>query len=164
MEPDMTYEVTFQLNGRQVTAQVEADESLAWVLRERLGMVGTKVGCGTGDCGACTVLLDGQPICSCLLLAAKAQGREVTTIEGVGAPGRLHPVQQAFVEHGALQCGFCGPGMVVSAVALLARTPHPTERDIREAIAGNLCRCTGYAKIVEAILAASRGSLRGPTP
>jgi carbon-monoxide dehydrogenase small subunit len=160
----MTYEVTFTLNGQAVTAQVEADESLAWVLRERLGMVGTKIGCGTGDCGACTVLLDGQPVCSCLLLAVKAQGREVTTIEGVGAPGRLHPVQRAFVEHGALQCGFCGPGMIVSAAALLARTPHPTERDVREAIAGNLCRCTGYAKIVAAIIAASRGNLREAAP
>jgi len=158
------HEVIFTLNGRAVTVQVEADESLAWVLRERLGMVGTKIGCGTGDCGACTVLLDGQPVCSCLLLAAKAQGHEVTTIEGLGAPGRLHPVQHAFVAHGALQCGFCGPGMIVSAAALLARTPHPTERDVREAIAGNLCRCTGYAKIVEAILAAARGGFGGTTP
>ncbi|MDQ7842219.1 MAG: (2Fe-2S)-binding protein [Armatimonadota bacterium] len=152
----MPYNVSFTVNGAPVTTTVEADESLAWVLRERLGLLGTKIGCGTGDCGACTVLLDGDPVCSCLLLAVKAQGREVLTIEGLGAPDRLHPLQQAFIEHGALQCGFCGPGMLLSAAALLARTPRPDEQAVREAIAGNLCRCTGYAKIVDAILAASR--------
>lgn len=158
----MPYDVTFRLNGRTVSVEVESNESLAWVLRERLGMIGTKIGCATGDCGACTVLLEGQPVCSCLLLAVKADGREVVTIEGLGAPERLHPVQKAFVEHGALQCGFCGPGMIVSAAALLARTPHPTERDVREAIAGNLCRCTGYAKIVRAILDASHATSGEP--
>ncbi len=152
----MSPDVTFRLNGRAVTAQVESDESLAWVLRERLGFTGTKVGCAAGDCGACTVLLDGEPVSSCLLLAVKAADREVRTIEGLGAPDHLHPLQQAFVDHGALQCGFCGPGMLLSAAALLARTPHPDERQVREAIAGNLCRCTGYAKIVEAILAAAQ--------
>ncbi|MDQ7848855.1 MAG: (2Fe-2S)-binding protein [Armatimonadota bacterium] len=151
----MSYELSFRLNGEPVTTAVEADESLVWVLRERLGLLGTKIGCGTGDCGACTVLLDGRPVCSCLLLAVKAQGREVMTIEGLGQPGRLHPLQQAFVDHGALQCGFCGPGMLLSAAALLARNPRPREEAVREAIAGNLCRCSGYVKIVEAILAAA---------
>jgi len=155
----MPSEVSFTLNGERVTTAVEADESLAWVLRERLGLLGTKIGCGTGDCGACTILLDGHPVCSCLLLAVKAQGRAVVTIEGLGAPGQLHPVQQAFMEHGALQCGFCGPGLLVSAAALLARDAHPSEEAVREAIAGNLCRCTGYAKIVEAILAASKDAV-----
>lgn len=158
----MPYDVSFRLNGQAVTVQVEADESLSWVLRERLGLIGTKIGCATGDCGACTVLFEGQPICSCLLLAVKADGREVVTIEGLGSPERLHSVQKAFIEHGALQCGFCGPGMIVSAAALLARTPHPTERDVREAIAGNLCRCTGYAKIVRAILDASHAASGEP--
>lgn len=157
----MPYDVEFRLNGEIVTAAVEADETLVWVLRERLGLPGTKIGCGTGDCGACTVLLDGRPVCSCLLLAVKVQGREVVTIEGLGEPGRLHPLQQAFVEHGALQCGFCGPGMLLSAAALLARDAHPREEAAREAIAGNLCRCTGYIKIVEAILAAAHAAARG---
>jgi len=157
----MPYDVSFIVNGEPVTMAVEADESLAWALRERLGLLGTKIGCGTGDCGACTVLLDRDPVCSCLLLAVKAQGREVVTIEGLGAPDRLHPLQQAFIDHGALQCGFCGSGMLLSAAALLARTPRPEEDEVREAIAGNLCRCTGYTKIVEAILAASRSAWRG---
>jgi carbon-monoxide dehydrogenase small subunit len=152
----MPYEVSFRLNGEPVTTAVEADESLVWVLRERLGLLGTKIGCGTGDCGACTVLLDGRPVCGCLLLAVRVQGREVVTIEGLGQPGRLHPLQQAFVDHGALQCGFCGPGMLLSAAALLARDPHPREESVREAVAGNLCRCSGYVKIVEAILAAAQ--------
>ncbi len=157
----MPYELSFRLNGEPVTTAVEADESLVWVLRERLGLLGTKIGCGTGDCGACTVLLDGRPICSCLLLAVKAQGREVVTIEGLGRPGRLHPLQRAFVDHGALQCGFCGPGVLLSAAALLARHPRPGEEAVREAIAGNLCRCSGYAKIVEAILAAAEAAAGG---
>ncbi len=157
----MPRELSFRLNGEPVTTAVEADESLVWVLRERLGLLGTKIGCGTGDCGACTVLLDGRPVCSCLLLAVKAQGREVVTIEGLGQPGRLHPLQQAFVEHGALQCGFCGPGMLLSAAALLARDPHPREEAVREAIAGNLCRCSGYVKIVEAVLAAAEAAAGG---
>lgn len=152
----MEYDVTFRLNGQMVAVRVEADESLAWVLRERLGMTGTKIGCGAGDCGACTVLLDGAPVCSCLVLAMKAQEREVVTIEGLGTPERLHAVQEAFIEHGALQCGFCGPGMILSGAALLAREARPDREAVREAIAGNLCRCTGYAKIIEAILAASR--------
>lgn len=157
----MPYDVTFRVNRQAVTVAVEADESLAWVLREVLGMTGTKVGCGTGDCGACTVLLDGQPVCSCLLLAVKVEGREVVTIEGLGTPERLHPLQAAFIDHGALQCGFCGPGMLLSAAALLARDTHPSEHAVREAIAGNLCRCTGYAKIVQAVLAVSRAGVSG---
>ena len=151
----MPYELSFRLNGEIVTSEVEADESLAWVLRERLGQLGTKVGCGTGDCGACTILLDGDPVCSCLLLAVKVQDRSVVTVEGLGEPERLHPIQRAFVDHGALQCGFCGSGMLLAAAALLARDAHPREEAVREAIAGNLCRCTGYTKIVEAIHAAS---------
>lgn len=159
----MPYDVTFRVNRQAVTVAVEPDESLAWVLREVLGMTGTKVGCGTGDCGACTVLLDGQPVCSCLLLAVKVEGREVVTIEGLGTPERLHPLQAAFIDHGALQCGFCGPGMLLSAAALLARDTHPSEHAVRESIAGNLCRCTGYAKIVQAVLAASRAGVSGET-
>lgn len=151
----MPYEVHFRVNGRAVTATVEADESLVWTLREQLDLPGTKVGCGTGDCGACTVLLDGRPVSSCLVLTVRVQGREVLTVEGLGDPDRLHPVQRAFLEHGALQCGFCGSGMLISAAALLARTPAPDEAAVRTALAGNLCRCTGYAAIVRAVLAAA---------
>jgi carbon-monoxide dehydrogenase small subunit len=143
------------LNGEEVTMHIEPDALLADVLREHLGFTGTKEACGEGECGACTVLLDGRPVTSCLVPALKAQGREVGTVEGLSSGGELHPLQKSFIEHGAVQCGYCTPGMLMSAKALLDRNPHPTDEEIKEAISGNLCRCTGYVKIVEAIKAVS---------
>ncbi len=143
--------IQLTINGQPVEAAVEANRTLLQFLREDLGLTGTKHGCGLGDCGACTVILDGQPVNSCLVLAIQANGKEVLTIEGLAENGKLHPIQQAFVDKGAIQCGFCTPGMILSAKALLDSNPKPTEEDIRMAISGNLCRCTGYQKIVEAI-------------
>ncbi|NOZ87084.1 MAG: (2Fe-2S)-binding protein [Deltaproteobacteria bacterium] len=155
-------ELTVNRVQRQIA--VEPTETLLDVLREDLGLTGTKHGCGEGDCGACTVLLDGQPVNSCLVLALQANGREVTTIEGVAADhDRLHPVQQSFVDLGAIQCGFCTPGMVISAVSLLQSNPKPTEEEVRQALSGNLCRCTGYQKIVEAVLDAAEKMGTGKT-
>lgn len=139
------------VNGESVEAAVESNQTLLQFLREDLGLTGTKHGCGLGDCGACTVILDGRPVNACLVLAVQARGREVLTIEGLAENGNLHPIQQAFVDKGAIQCGFCTPGMILSAKALLDENPKPTEEEIRTAISGNLCRCTGYQKIVEAI-------------
>jgi carbon-monoxide dehydrogenase small subunit len=147
--------LTMKLNGEKVTIYVKADAMLLDVLRDELGLMGTKEACGQGECGACTVLLEGEPVTSCLVPALKAQGREVMTVEGLASAGELHPLQKAFIEHGAVQCGYCTPGMLMSAKALLDRNPHPTGEEIKEAISGNLCRCTGYVKIVEAIKAAS---------
>jgi len=147
---------TITVNGQVQRLDLEPHRSLAEVLREELGLIGTKEGCGSGDCGACTVLVDDDPICSCLMLAVEADGRSVLTIEGLTPEGGLHPVQQAFVDHGALQCGFCTPGMVLSTVALLRRTADPSEDEIREALSGNLCRCTGYDMIVRAVRAAAK--------
>jgi carbon-monoxide dehydrogenase small subunit len=147
--------LTMKLNGEEVTVQIEVDALLVDVLRDELGLMGTKEACGQGECGACTVLLDGEPVTSCLVPAVKARGREVMTVEGLASGGELHPLQKSFIEHGAVQCGYCTPGMLMSAKALLDRIPHPTEEEIKEAISGNLCRCTGYAKIVEAIKAVS---------
>ncbi len=144
------------VNGRRHCIEVAPDRSLLDVLRDDLGFTGTKKGCDAGDCGACTVLLDGEPVNACLVLAGQSDGREVLTIEGVATDGRLHPLQEAFIAHGAVQCGFCTPGMVLSAVALLDETPHPSRAEIQEAIAGNLCRCTGYVQIIDAIEAAAR--------
>ena len=142
------------VNGLPYEREVEPRRTLLELLREDFELTGTKEGCGLGECGTCTVLLDGRPIKSCIALAVQANGREVTTIEGLERPdGTLHPVQQSFIDHGAIQCGFCTPGMVLSAKALLEENPRPTELEVRRAIAGNLCRCTGYQKIVEAILA-----------
>jgi carbon-monoxide dehydrogenase small subunit len=149
--------LTMKLNGEEVTVQVKPSALLVEVLRDELELTGTKVACGEGECGACTVLLDGKPVNSCLVPALKAQGREVMTVEGMAPLGELHPLQKAFVEHGAVQCGYCTPGMLMSAKALLDDNPNPTEDEIRLAISGNLCRCTGYAKIVEAVLDASAG-------
>ena len=149
--------VSFELNGKPVSCDVPAEEILLDTLRERFRLTGTKRGCGTGDCGACTVLLDDVAVRSCTLLTGMVHGRRVTTIEGVGTMDHLHPVQQAFVDVNAIQCGFCIPGMVLTAIALLKKNPDPSEEEIRRAISGNLCRCTGYQKIVEAIsLAAQR--------
>ena len=142
----------FTVNEEPREIVVEPWWTLLDVLRDQLELTGAKKGCDRGDCGACTVLLDGKPIVSCTTLAVQADGRRVTTIEGLMHEGSLHPLQQAFVDVGAVQCGFCTPGMVLAAKALLAENPSPTEDDVREAIAGNLCRCTGYAKIVEAVL------------
>jgi carbon-monoxide dehydrogenase small subunit len=150
MEPK-TYPLTMTVNGREVTVEVEADELLVDVLRDRLGLIGTKIGCNEGECGACTVIMDCRPVLSCLVPALRAQGREILTIEGLSDGETLHPLQQAFVEHGAVQCGYCTPGFIMSAKALLDVNPRPSREEIKEAIAGNLCRCTGYVKIIEAI-------------
>jgi aerobic carbon-monoxide dehydrogenase small subunit len=148
--------IRLTVNDREHELAVEANRSLLQVLREDLGLTGAKQGCGLGECGACTVLLDGRPVNSCLVLAAQAHGATIVTIEGLADGDRLHPVQRAFVEKGAIQCGFCSPGMILSAKALLDQTPTPTEEEIRTALSGNLCRCTGYQKIVEAVVSASR--------
>jgi carbon-monoxide dehydrogenase small subunit len=151
--------ISLVLNGRPVEAEVEPHTLLSTLLRERLGLTGTHVGCDTGQCGACTVHLDGRAVKSCLVLAAQADGRAVTTIEGVAADGRLAPVQRAFAEHHALQCGFCTPGMVMVALDLVDRLPGPDDAAIRAGLSGNLCRCTGYRPIVDAVagLVAERG-------
>lgn len=151
----MKQPVTLRVNGESYELSIDVRRTLLEVLRDDLNLTGTKEGCGTGDCGACTVLVDGVPITSCLTLAIEAQGREITTIEGLAKDGQPHPIQRAFIEHGAIQCGFCTPGMIISAKALLDKNPQPTEAEVREAISGNYCRCTGYTKIVEAILTAS---------
>lgn len=147
--------VATRINGEEVEFLCEARQSLLEVLRETLGLTGTKEGCLDGNCGACTLTLDGRIVDSCLVLAVEANGREITTIEGVASPEGLHPVQQAFLEQAALQCGICTPGFIMSAKALLEREPHPTEYRVRWWLAGNLCRCTGYDKIVRAVLDAS---------
>ena len=146
------------VNGEPVELAVEPYRTLLDALRDDLDLTGAKKGCDRGDCGACTVLVDGKPVASCMMLAVQADSCLITTIEGLRTDGRLHPLQQAFVDHGAVQCGFCTPGMVLSAIALLDENPHPTEGQVREAIAGNLCRCTGYAKIVDAVLAVGQGA------
>jgi aerobic-type carbon monoxide dehydrogenase small subunit (CoxS/CutS family) len=153
--------VRFTVNGRAASVEADAEMRLLDALREELHLTGTKEGCGEGECGACTVLLDGRPVNSCLVLAVQVEGRDVLTIEGVAGGPRLHPIQQAFVETGAVQCGFCTPGFILSTYALLRDHPTPSEDEILTALEGNLCRCTGYAKIVEAVkLAAAR--LAGP--
>ncbi len=154
------FPVSIEVNGQRYERTVEARTTLLEFLREHLQLMGTKEGCGLGECGACTVLLDGRPVNSCLVLAVQAGGRSVLTIEGLAPDGELHPLQKAFVDCGAIQCGFCTPGMILSAKALLDANPAPSEEEIREAISGNLCRCTGYVKIVEAIQTAA-AALRG---
>ena len=151
---DQQKPLSLKVNGQAHTAMVEPNDTLLDFLRDHLGLTGAKEACDTGGCGACTVLMDGRPVYSCLVLALDCQGKEVLTIEGLAAGDELHPLQQAFVDHGAIQCGFCTPGMVLTAKALLDENPAPTEQEVRQAIAGNICRCTGYDKIVEAILAA----------
>ncbi len=152
----MKQKICITVNETSFEMDVEPRLLLIDLLRNHLELTGTKLGCGHGDCGACTVLVDGKPVNSCLVLAVEAQGKKITTIEGLGDGEKLHPVQEAFIKYGAIQCGFCTPGMILSAAALLDETPHLSEEQIRDAIAGNLCRCTGYAKIVEAILSVSK--------
>jgi carbon-monoxide dehydrogenase small subunit len=147
--------IAVTVNGEVHEAEVEPRLLLVYFLREQLGLTGTNVGCDTSSCGTCTVLLDGESVKSCTLLAVQADGQNVTTIEGLAQDGQFHPVQQAFHEHHALQCGFCTPGMVLAAVSYLKENPRPTEHDVRHALEGNLCRCTGYHNIVKAVLAAA---------
>ena len=151
------------VNGRQIECDADASLTLLDLLRETLGLTGTKRGCEVGECGACTVLLDGLPVNSCLVLAPQIDGRTIVTVEGLGPGDRLTPLQEAFLDADAVHCGFCTPGMLMSARSLLDRNPAPTEADIREAIAGNLCRCTGYVQIVEAIGDAARREREEPT-
>ncbi len=147
--------VKFRVNGEQATVHVEPTKTLLDVLREDLFLTGTKRGCDSGECGACTVILNGQAVHSCLILAAELSGQDVLTVEGLSSdPKELHPLQKAFIEKGAVQCGFCTPGLIMTAKALLDSNPNPTEEQVRYGISGNLCRCTGYSKIVEAILTA----------
>ncbi len=143
--------VATKINGDAVEFVCAPDETLLDVLRNRLGLTGAKEGCGTGDCGACTVTLNGRMVCSCLVLGAEVDGAEITTIEGMSHGDRLHPLQQAFIDHAALQCGICTPGILVAAKALLDRNPDPTDTEVRYWLAGNLCRCTGYDKIIAAV-------------
>lgn len=153
-------DISFTLNGERVTVYAKPGELLVDVLRDKLELTGTKVGCRAGDCGACTVILDGCAVNSCLIPVGKVEGAEVQTVEGVADGGELHPVQQAMVDNGAVQCGFCFPGMVMSAKALLDNDPNPDREGIRTALAGNICRCTGYAKIEEAVANAARSMHR----
>jgi carbon-monoxide dehydrogenase small subunit len=163
------YPVTLTVNGERRELSVPPHRTLLDVLRNDLELRGTNRGCDSGDCGACTVLMtrtgaeSGMAVTSCMVLAVDADGAEITTIEGLAQDGQLHPLQQAFVEHGAVQCGFCTPGMILTAMALLEDNPRPTEAEVRAGLAGNLCRCTGYAKIVEAVLAASAHPAAQPT-
>ena len=152
--------VTTNINGDETEFLCEPEQTLLDVLRDELGMTGSKEGCSSGDCGACSVMLDGRLVCSCLVLGAEAEGREVATIEGMAVGENLHPLQQKFLEHAALQCGICTPGILVAAKALLDRTDNPTETEIRYWLAGNLCRCTGYDKIVRAVMDAA-AEMRG---
>ena len=153
----MKKRIVLKVNGVDRELLVDVNSTLLEVLREDLGLTGTKKGCGQGDCGACTVLIDGVPVLSCITLAIACQGKKISTIEGMAdKQGNLHPIQQAFVDHGAVQCGFCTPGMILSAKALLDRNPLPSELEIKRSISGNICRCTGYKKIVEAISAAGK--------
>lgn len=145
-------QISTSINGDDTEFSCEPDETLLDVLRDRLGMTGSKEGCGTGDCGACSVVVDGRLVCACLMLGAEAQGREIETIEGMADGTELHPLQQKFLDHAALQCGVCTPGFLVAAKSLLERNDNPTEEEVRYWLAGNLCRCTGYDKIVRAVL------------
>ena len=152
MEPAVSRTVSVEVNGEQIEYEVPARRLLVHFLRDDLGLTGTHVGCDTGNCGACTVHLNGEPVKSCMLLAVQAEGAKITTVEGLAGDGELTALQQAFHEHHALQCGYCTPGMLMSATALLARNPHPSEEDVRYALQGNICRCTGYVNIVEAVV------------
>lgn len=152
------HNIDLMVNGKRYSLEVESDRSLLDVVREDLNLTGIKKGCDKGDCGACTVLLNGKPVNSCVVLAVQADGKEITTIEGVARDGKLDPIQEAFIKHGAVQCGFCTPGMVLTAWALLRENREPTREEIQKAISGNLCRCTGYVQIIDAIQSAARVS------
>jgi carbon-monoxide dehydrogenase small subunit len=147
--------ISVTVNGDKEVLDVPSNMTLLQMLREKLALTGTKNGCEAGECGACTVLVGGEPVNSCMMLAVEADGREITTVEGLAQDGKLHPLQEAFIEHNAVQCGFCTPGMLMSAHALLERNPRPTEGEIREALVGNLCRCTGYLRIIQAVQTAA---------
>jgi len=147
-------EIALKVNGIRYALEVKPQRTLVEVLRETLGLTGTKKSCNEGECGTCTVLMDGKPVASCLVLAIDAQGKEILTIEGLSEGEKLHPIQEAFLKHGGIQCGFCTPGMVMSAKAFLDEHPKPTQAEVRKAISGNLCRCTGYQQIVDSIMAA----------
>ena len=155
-----TLDVSLTVNGDDVTLKVPPFATLLDVLRDQLQLTGTKYACGEGECGACSVLLDGRVVNSCLVLAAECEAAEVVTIEGLAANGKLHPIQQAFVDHGAIQCGFCTPGMIMATFALLEANPSPTEEQVRRGLEGNLCRCTGYRKIIDAVLWLAGGGCR----
>jgi carbon-monoxide dehydrogenase small subunit len=152
----MKQEMQFKVNGEEYSVQVDTRRTLLEVLRETLGLTGTKEMCNKGDCGGCTVIMDGKPVLSCLTLAIEAEGRDIMTIEGLAKGYELHPIQKAFVDSGAVQCGYCTPGFIMSAKALLDKTPNPTEDEVKEGIANNICRCTGYVQIVEAIQKAAK--------
>jgi carbon-monoxide dehydrogenase small subunit len=153
MYPPQTLQLT--VNGRPEETVVRPYATLLDVLRDQLNHIEVKEGCSVGDCGACAVLLDGVPVCSCLVLARQADGAEIVTAAGLGTPERLHPLQQAFMDYGGIQCGFCTPGLVIASKALLERNPHPTRQEVKAALAGNFCRCTGYEQVIEAVLAAA---------
>ena len=153
--------IRFTLNGKKTQVDCASDRRVVDILREDFGLTGTKEGCGSGECGACTILVDDENRLSCLMLAAQLEGRTITTIEGLAGESRPHPIQEAFAKHGAVQCGYCTPGMVLAASALLRRNPDPTREQIREALSGNLCRCTGYQKIVDAVESAARAMHHG---
>lgn len=150
-----THSITLTVNGTREQLDVPSHMTLLQMIRERLALTGTKNGCEAGECGACMILLDGEPVNSCMVLAVEADSREILTVEGLAPQGHLNPLQQAFMEHNAVQCGYCTPGMLMSAHALLQRNPHPTEDEIKEALVGNLCRCTGYVRIIQAVQTAA---------
>lgn len=156
--------IRFTVNGKPVAVAVPGVRPLLDTLRDELGLTGSKECCGKGECGSCTVIMDGEPVCSCLVLTAQAEGAEILTVEGIGAPGRMAPVQACFVDEGAVQCGYCIPGFIVMAAALLTVNPHPTEAEIKLGLAGNICRCTGYQKIIRAVMAAAEKGQAEPTP
>ena len=150
-----THSILVTVNGDDERLEVPSNMTLLQMLRDKLALTGTKNGCEAGECGACTVLVDGEPVNSCMMLAVEADGRNILTVEGLAAEGELSPLQQAFVEHNAVQCGFCTPGMLMTTTALLQRNPHPTEDEIKDALVGNLCRCTGYVRIIQAVQSAA---------
>ena len=152
----MKHRIHLTVNGEPQELFVEPNRLLVDLIRQDLGLTGTKKGCGTGDCGSCTIILDGSAVKSCLILAVEVDGSEILTIEGLQSGGKLHPLQEAFIQYGAIQCGFCSPGMMMTAKAFLDRCPEPTEEEVKMALSGNLCRCTGYRKIIEAVLAVAQ--------
>lgn len=152
----MLHEITLNVNDTEYTLGVKSHHTLLKVLREQLGLTGTKIGCENGECGACTVLMDGEPVNACMVLAVEAEGHSIETVENLNKSGELHPLQKAFVKNNAIQCGFCTPGMLMTAKGYLAKHPNPSEEEVRQALVGNLCRCTGYVRIVESILEAAK--------